>query len=203
MQACFFKLSGVLPEAEAIALMKKAVEKTYGRKGKDVVQMNWDAIDRAAAALEAVPVPAKITKFGPGHQDRPGRRQRLRQGGHRPGHPVQGRPAARLQDAPRRGHPDGHGPARKARHRHRMPPVAPRELHPVQPVQLRLPPRHDPGQADRARPTSPAPPTASSPSSPTPRTTAASCTASSATSRTASAAARAPRSARPRSRPWS
>jgi len=65
MQACFFKLSGVLPEAEAIALIKKAIEKTYGRKGKDVVQMNWDAVDRAAAALEAVPVPARITKSVP------------------------------------------------------------------------------------------------------------------------------------------
>ncbi len=65
MQACFFKLSGVLPEAEAIALMKKAVEKTYGRKGREVVKMNWDAIDRAASGLEAVPVPAKITKSAP------------------------------------------------------------------------------------------------------------------------------------------
>ena len=65
MQACFFKLSGVLPEAEAIALMKKAVEKTYGRKGKEVVQMNWDSIDRAAAGLEAVPVPARITRSAP------------------------------------------------------------------------------------------------------------------------------------------
>jgi pyruvate-ferredoxin/flavodoxin oxidoreductase len=65
MQACFFKLSGVLPEAEAIALMKKAVEKTYGRKGKEVVQMNWDAIDRAASGLEVVPIPAKITKSAP------------------------------------------------------------------------------------------------------------------------------------------
>ncbi|MDD8027547.1 MAG: pyruvate:ferredoxin (flavodoxin) oxidoreductase [Acidobacteriota bacterium] len=65
MQACFFKLSGVLPEAEAIALIKKAIEKTYGRKGQNVVQMNWDAVDRAAAGLEAVPVPAKIGKFAP------------------------------------------------------------------------------------------------------------------------------------------
>jgi pyruvate-ferredoxin/flavodoxin oxidoreductase len=65
MQACFFKLSGVLPEAEAIALIKKAIEKTYGRKGKEVVQMNWDAVDRAAAALEAVPIPARITKSAP------------------------------------------------------------------------------------------------------------------------------------------
>jgi pyruvate-ferredoxin/flavodoxin oxidoreductase len=65
MQACFFKLSGVLPEAEAIALIKKAIEKTYGRKGKEVVQMNWDAVDRAAAGLETVPIPARITKSAP------------------------------------------------------------------------------------------------------------------------------------------
>jgi pyruvate-ferredoxin/flavodoxin oxidoreductase len=65
MQACFFKLSGVLPEDEAIALIKKAIEKTYGRKGKEVVQMNWDAVDRAAAGLEAVPIPARITKSAP------------------------------------------------------------------------------------------------------------------------------------------
>ncbi len=65
MQACFFKLSGVLPEAEAIALIKKAIEKTYGRKGPEVVKMNWDAVDRAAAGLEEVPVPDKIGKSVP------------------------------------------------------------------------------------------------------------------------------------------
>jgi pyruvate-ferredoxin/flavodoxin oxidoreductase len=65
MQACFFKLSGVLPEAEAIALIKKAIEKTYGRKGQEVVQMNWDAVDRASAGLEAVAVPAKPGKCVP------------------------------------------------------------------------------------------------------------------------------------------
>jgi pyruvate-ferredoxin/flavodoxin oxidoreductase len=65
MQACFFKLSGVLPGDEAIALIKKAIEKTYGRKGPEVVKMNWDAVDRSAAALAEVPVPAKITKSAP------------------------------------------------------------------------------------------------------------------------------------------
>jgi pyruvate-ferredoxin/flavodoxin oxidoreductase len=65
MQACFFKISGVLPEKDAIALIKKAIEKTYGRKGKDVVQMNWDAVDRAAAGLEEVAIPARITKSAP------------------------------------------------------------------------------------------------------------------------------------------
>ncbi len=65
MQACFFKLSGVLPEAEAIALIKKAIEKTYGRKGREVVEMNWAAVDRASSGLQAVPVPARITKSAP------------------------------------------------------------------------------------------------------------------------------------------
>jgi pyruvate-ferredoxin/flavodoxin oxidoreductase len=62
MQACFFKISGVLPEAEAIALIKKAIHKSFHKKGMDIVQMNWDAVDRAAAALEEVPMPAKIAK---------------------------------------------------------------------------------------------------------------------------------------------
>ncbi len=65
MQACFFKLSGVLPGEEAIALIKKAIEKTYGRKGPEVVKMNWAAVDRSAAALAEVPVPAKIAKSVP------------------------------------------------------------------------------------------------------------------------------------------
>ena len=65
MQACFFKISGVLPEAEAIALIKKAIQKTYGKKGENVVKMNWDAVDRAAEGLEEVPIPARITKSAP------------------------------------------------------------------------------------------------------------------------------------------
>jgi pyruvate-ferredoxin/flavodoxin oxidoreductase len=62
MQACFFKLSGVLPEDEAIALIKKAIHKSFIKKGQNVVDMNWAAVDRAAAALEEVPLPKKITK---------------------------------------------------------------------------------------------------------------------------------------------
>ena len=65
MQACFFKISGVLPEAEAIALIKKAIKKTFLKKGMDVVEMNWAAVDRAAEALESVPVPQGITKSVP------------------------------------------------------------------------------------------------------------------------------------------
>jgi len=65
MQVCFFKISGVLPEAEAIDLIKKAIYKTYHKKGEDVVKMNLAAVDRALEALEEVPIPDKITKSAP------------------------------------------------------------------------------------------------------------------------------------------
>jgi len=62
MQVCFFKISGVLPEAEAIDLIKKAIYKSYHKKGEDVVKMNMAAVDKALQALEEVPVPEKITR---------------------------------------------------------------------------------------------------------------------------------------------
>ena len=68
MQAAFFKLSGVLPEAEALKLIKDAVKKTFIKKGENIVKMNWEAIDRAAAALEMVSIPDAITKSAPAPQ---------------------------------------------------------------------------------------------------------------------------------------
>jgi pyruvate-ferredoxin/flavodoxin oxidoreductase len=62
MQAAFFKISKVLPEDKAITLIKEAIKKTYGKKGDDLVKMNWDAVDRAASALFKVAVPDKIGK---------------------------------------------------------------------------------------------------------------------------------------------
>ena len=62
MQTCFFKLAGVLPVDEAIAHIKKAIEKTYGKKGGGkVVERNYAAVDGALAALHAVDVPDKVT----------------------------------------------------------------------------------------------------------------------------------------------
>ncbi|MBU3666252.1 MAG: pyruvate:ferredoxin (flavodoxin) oxidoreductase [Chthoniobacterales bacterium] len=58
MQTCFFAISGVLPRDEAIAQIKKAIEKTYARKGAEVVQKNFAAVDATLAALHEVPVPA-------------------------------------------------------------------------------------------------------------------------------------------------
>ncbi len=59
MQTCFFAISGVLPQDEAIDGLKKAIKKTYGRKGEEVVKKNFEAVDAAKASLREVKVPAK------------------------------------------------------------------------------------------------------------------------------------------------
>ena len=61
MQTCFFAISGVLPRDEAIAAIKHAIEKSYGRRGISVVRKNWDAVDSALAALHEVSVPERAT----------------------------------------------------------------------------------------------------------------------------------------------
>ena len=61
MQACFFAISGVLPRDEAIAAIKQAIEKTYGRRGETVVRRNWAAVDAALAHLWEVAVPTRVT----------------------------------------------------------------------------------------------------------------------------------------------
>ncbi|NNJ71456.1 MAG: pyruvate:ferredoxin (flavodoxin) oxidoreductase, partial [Kiritimatiellales bacterium] len=62
MQTVYFKLSGVLPEDEAIQLIKDYAKKTFEQKGMDIVEMNWKAIDAAVAAIEKVDVPSQITE---------------------------------------------------------------------------------------------------------------------------------------------
>jgi pyruvate-ferredoxin/flavodoxin oxidoreductase len=57
MQTCFFAISGVLPREEAIEQIKKAIKKTYGKRGEAVVQKNFAAVDHALAHLEKVTVP--------------------------------------------------------------------------------------------------------------------------------------------------
>jgi len=58
LQTCFFALSGVLPQDEAIAQIKKAIYKTYGKKGEQIVQMNYAAVDAALAGLGEVKIPS-------------------------------------------------------------------------------------------------------------------------------------------------
>ncbi len=57
LQSAFFKLTGIIPEEEAIDLMKAAAKATYGRKGDDVVQKNWAAIDAGAKQVVEIQVP--------------------------------------------------------------------------------------------------------------------------------------------------
>jgi pyruvate-ferredoxin/flavodoxin oxidoreductase len=61
MQTCFFAVSGVLPRDQAIAQIKKAIQKTYGKKGEEVVRRNFAAVDHTLAHLYQVPVPEQAT----------------------------------------------------------------------------------------------------------------------------------------------
>jgi len=61
MQTCFFAISGVLGREDAIAAIKKSIEKTYARKGEDVVRQNFKAVDETLANLFEVAVPASVT----------------------------------------------------------------------------------------------------------------------------------------------
>ncbi len=61
MQTCFFAISGVLPREEAIAAIKKAIKKTYGKRGEAVVNKNFAAVDAALDHLHEVKVPGAVT----------------------------------------------------------------------------------------------------------------------------------------------
>ena len=61
MQTCFFAISGVLPREQALAAIKQAVEKTYGRKGQRIVDLNFRAIDATLASLHEVKLPPAAT----------------------------------------------------------------------------------------------------------------------------------------------
>ena len=57
LQSAFFKLAAIIPEEQAIELMKAAAKATYGRKGDDVVAKNWAAIDEGAKQVVEIKVP--------------------------------------------------------------------------------------------------------------------------------------------------
>src|SRR5207302_8472958 len=61
MQTCFFALAGVLPRDEALAAIKAAITKTYGKRGQAVVERNHAAVDQALAHLFEVRVPGQAT----------------------------------------------------------------------------------------------------------------------------------------------
>jgi len=61
LQTCFFAISGVLPREEAIAKIKSAIAKTYGRRGAEVVERNDAAVDATLAGLHQIEVPGRVT----------------------------------------------------------------------------------------------------------------------------------------------
>ncbi len=61
MQTCFFAISGVLPRDQAIEAIKNAIKKTYGKKGDQIVQQNFAAVDQTLANLFEVKVPDRVT----------------------------------------------------------------------------------------------------------------------------------------------
>jgi pyruvate-ferredoxin/flavodoxin oxidoreductase len=61
LQTCFFAISGVLPREEAIAKIKSAIAKTYGRRGAAVVARNDAAVDATLAGLHQIEVPGRVT----------------------------------------------------------------------------------------------------------------------------------------------
>jgi len=63
MQTCFFAISGVLPQDQSIAAIKHAVEKTYGKKGRHIVELNFKAIDETLAGLHSVPLPTAVSSL--------------------------------------------------------------------------------------------------------------------------------------------
>ena len=61
LQTCFFAISGVLPREEAIAKIKAAIAKTYGRRGAEVVAKNHAAVDATLEGLHQIEVPGRVT----------------------------------------------------------------------------------------------------------------------------------------------
>jgi len=61
MQTCFFAISDILPQEQAIQSIKEAVEKTYGKRGKQLVEMNFNAIDASLANLHQVEIPGAVS----------------------------------------------------------------------------------------------------------------------------------------------
>jgi pyruvate-ferredoxin/flavodoxin oxidoreductase len=72
MQTCFFAISGILPREQAIASIKEAVEKTYGRKGRRITELNFKAIDETLACLNEIASggEAGVTQARPSLTDR-------------------------------------------------------------------------------------------------------------------------------------
>ncbi len=150
MQTCFFAISGILPRDEAIAKIKDAIKKTYGMKGDEIVQLNFNAVDGTLANLHEVTIPDAVTATKGQTAHRVGRGPRSGQEGHGLDDCRQGRSAAGQRLPTGRHVAHRHHSVGEAQHRHRHPGVGRGTLHPVQQVRAGLPPRRDPRQGLRS-----------------------------------------------------
>ena len=155
MQTCFFAISGILPRDEAIEHIKKAIEKTYGKRGPEVVRRNCEVVDQALAHLHEIPVPAAVERHARTRpplvsEQAPDFVQKVTAvmlAGKGDLLPVSAFPG-------RRHLAGGHREVGEAQPRARDPGLGPEGLHPVQPVRAGLPARRDPRQGlrrERAR----------------------------------------------------
>ena len=61
MQTCYFGISGILPRDEAVTRIKRSIEKTYGKRGTEVVRRNCELVDQALANLHEVKFPGGVS----------------------------------------------------------------------------------------------------------------------------------------------
>ncbi|MFQ5685186.1 MAG: pyruvate:ferredoxin (flavodoxin) oxidoreductase [Candidatus Scalindua sp.] len=61
MQTAFFIISGIIPKKDAVKSIKTEIKKTYMKKGEDIVNLNYEAVDKALQNIVELPVPDKVT----------------------------------------------------------------------------------------------------------------------------------------------
>ena len=141
-----------MPRDQAIAQIKEETERTYARKGKDIVRKNFEAIDAALANLHPVTVPAAITSRRTRQDPVPESAPRVRAPGDRGDAGPARRQLAGERPPGRRDLPDRDGPLREAKHRRGSSAVGAGFVHPVRTVRGGLPPQRHPGQGLRPEP---------------------------------------------------
>ena len=146
MQTCFFAISGVLPREEAIAAIKHAIEKTYGKRGEAVVKKNFAAVDASLDHLHEVKVPAEVSSSFDMRPAVPAQAPEFVRDvlakiieGEGDALPVSAMPIDGT-------FPTRHRAVGKAQHRAGNSGVGRGPLHPVRQVRAGLPARGDPGQ---------------------------------------------------------
>ena len=147
LQSAFFKITGIIPYEDAVKYMKDAIVKSYGKKGENVVNMNYAAVDRGGEYTE-VKIPAewaKLTAKFENSQQGPPRSRVRKEDCRRCERPGRRRPACqRIPSLCRRYDACRHIRLREERCRSQGSCMETRELYPVQHLRIRLPSRCHP-----------------------------------------------------------